>query len=457
MLLLLTAVVTDACAQETQINPALSPIRMTQHDTWTSNLPLKATQLVIVAWVFVLGSCFGSFLNVVIYRLPAGMSLGKPKSRCPRCETQLAIKDNVPVFGWLWLRGRCRYCQLPIPARYPIVEAVCGILFVVLLFGELLTGAANLPVRHPDHFHVHPGFWLVWFMKWDLTGIYLYHCCLLVVVLAVVMIGYDGHRPQARLAVFGVMVGLLVAVFNSDLRPLPAFAYPDSILAMKAGFWWHAPFSGGNSRIYTGIAAKGGLDGLFGVAAGFVAGWLVSWQMGFAKLQLAQARSVEAIGSAFIITGAFLGWQACGMLCLLFLPLSAVCRLIEKSPMENAVAIPVTPRLSDTPKSSDSSAPAEVSDATMTSELGVQQQLVRILAPGYFVMLLTFLLCWRWLDDAPWMIGHAGWSFLGFEWWLEWLATLLVMLMSAHAVRIVVSRQRNIAVDELQHPGGNTV
>ncbi|MCR9202860.1 MAG: prepilin peptidase, partial [Planctomycetaceae bacterium] len=128
-------------------------------------------QVLIVAWIFILGACFGSFLNVVIYRLPAGMSLGRPKSRCPRCETPLSARDNVPILGWLMLRGKCRYCSLPIAPRYPLVELTCGAILLTLMFGELLNGAANLPVRHPDHFSLHSGFWLAWFAKWDLSGL----------------------------------------------------------------------------------------------------------------------------------------------------------------------------------------------------------------------------------------------------------------------------------------------
>ena len=76
-----------------------------------------------------IGACVGSFLNVVIYRLPAGKSLIRPPSSCPRCSRRLAWYDNVPVFGWLWLRGRCRYCEAPISPQYPLVEALTAFLF----------------------------------------------------------------------------------------------------------------------------------------------------------------------------------------------------------------------------------------------------------------------------------------------------------------------------------------
>lgn len=85
----------------------------------------------VSGFVFALGASVGSFLNVVIYRLPAGLSLLHPPSRCPTCLHRLKSYDNVPVLGWLWLRGRCRYCRTRIPIRYPLVEAATGFLYVL--------------------------------------------------------------------------------------------------------------------------------------------------------------------------------------------------------------------------------------------------------------------------------------------------------------------------------------
>ncbi len=82
--------------------------------------------------VFTFGACIGSFLNVVIYRLPAKISLISPPSRCPKCLHPLGTTENVPVFGWLWLQGKCRWCQTPISARYPFIEALTGGLFVLV-------------------------------------------------------------------------------------------------------------------------------------------------------------------------------------------------------------------------------------------------------------------------------------------------------------------------------------
>lgn len=83
-------------------------------------------------FIWLLGLCVGSFLNVVIYRLPRGISIREPVwSFCPMCRNTLLWHDNLPLVGWLRLRGRCRSCAVSISAQYPLIEALCGLTFVV--------------------------------------------------------------------------------------------------------------------------------------------------------------------------------------------------------------------------------------------------------------------------------------------------------------------------------------
>lgn len=80
-----------------------------------------------------IGSCIGSFLNVVIYRVPLGMSVNKPnRSFCPKCKYHFPIWLNLPVISWLWLRGKCANCKEPISIRYPVVELLTGLLFAAV-------------------------------------------------------------------------------------------------------------------------------------------------------------------------------------------------------------------------------------------------------------------------------------------------------------------------------------
>ncbi len=87
---------------------------------------------IIYLFVFALGSCIGSFLNVVIYRLPRGKSLVRPGSACPHCNTPIKPYDNIPLFSWLLLGAKCRVCKGPVSARYFIVELITAVLYLGL-------------------------------------------------------------------------------------------------------------------------------------------------------------------------------------------------------------------------------------------------------------------------------------------------------------------------------------
>jgi leader peptidase (prepilin peptidase)/N-methyltransferase len=86
----------------------------------------------LIAFAAAFGLLIGSFLNVVAYRLPNGMSVAAGRSECPSCHHQIRAYDNVPVLSWLVLRGRCRDCAAPISARYPVVEAVTAVLWALV-------------------------------------------------------------------------------------------------------------------------------------------------------------------------------------------------------------------------------------------------------------------------------------------------------------------------------------
>ncbi len=109
----------------------------------------------ILFFVFLFGSVFGSFLNVCIHRFPKYESTGRfsffrdawtqiqgvwGRSNCPRCDTEILARDNIPILGWLMLRGKCRSCKMPISGRYPLVELCNGLLFVLVYLFELPSG-----------------------------------------------------------------------------------------------------------------------------------------------------------------------------------------------------------------------------------------------------------------------------------------------------------------------------
>ena len=159
----------------------------------------------MVLWLFAMGAAVGSFMNVVVYRLPLGMSLVHPPSHCPKCGKRIPWYDNVPIFGWIMLRGRCRQCHNPISACYPMVEAITATMFGLLAIVEI------------DR----------------LDSTYPLHLLLLCTLLCAGLIEYDGNRPPLRLFVPALTLGLalhLVGWFWPSLKP-PTSVGPNEVRA----------------------------------------------------------------------------------------------------------------------------------------------------------------------------------------------------------------------------------
>jgi leader peptidase (prepilin peptidase)/N-methyltransferase len=127
------------------------------------------------------GLIIGSFLNVVAFRVPARVSIATPGSRCPACETPIRAYDNIPVLSWLLLRGRCRGCEAPIAARYPLVEALTGVLF-----------AAVAAVHHADAASLVLGLVLIAFL------------------VPIALIDYDSQLIPNRLTLPAAVVGIVL-------------------------------------------------------------------------------------------------------------------------------------------------------------------------------------------------------------------------------------------------------
>lgn len=89
-------------------------------------------------WSFVLGACFGSFTTACVWRIPRGISIVWPPSSCPKCGHRLGASENIPILGWLLLRGRCKGCGLPISPRYVLIELATALLFTVTAYSAVL-------------------------------------------------------------------------------------------------------------------------------------------------------------------------------------------------------------------------------------------------------------------------------------------------------------------------------
>jgi leader peptidase (prepilin peptidase)/N-methyltransferase len=235
--------------------------------------------LLVVVGVF--GLVVGSFLNVVIYRVPRGESLVRPGSHCPHCGNPVRNQHNVPVLGWFLLRGRCADCRAPISARYPLVEAGTAVLFVAV------------------------GARFGW--SWELPA-YLY---LAAVAIALALIDLDVMRLPDKIVLpsYAVAVALLVPVslaagdLSAVVRGLLA-AVLLYVFYLVISFWG---MGGGDVKLapllgfYLGWLGWGAVA--FGAFAGFLLGGLVGAIL--LTLKLASRKSKIPFGP-YMLAGAFL-------------------------------------------------------------------------------------------------------------------------------------------------------
>ncbi|MEX2140247.1 MAG: prepilin peptidase [Pirellulales bacterium] len=174
---------------------------------------IVARPWVLAFWVFVIGGAIGSFLNVVIYRLPRGMSLSHPGSRCPKCGHAIRWYHNLPIAGWLLLRGKCHDCKAAISPRYPLVEFAVAAIFVALAYVDVYLTAiqADSPTTAINSAPLNPrlGFSLIAFAA---------HAWLVCSVLAAGLIRWDGQGVPWRLMVPGLVVAGAVAPFLDQTR-----------------------------------------------------------------------------------------------------------------------------------------------------------------------------------------------------------------------------------------------
>lgn len=188
-------------------------------------------------FVFALGGCIGSFLNVVIYRMPRDLSLVYPGSACPSCKKPIRFYDNIPLVSWLLLRARCRYCKAPISARYFVVELLTALMYVGLFVLYFMVGIRQMSTEDTGgmQMFLHGG-WLV----------YLLHIILLSGLLAVSAIDLEFWVVPLSTCWFLTAVGIA----GSALAPL----------AMDHRFISHfrlLPFSGATSGAISAGAAVG--------------------------------------------------------------------------------------------------------------------------------------------------------------------------------------------------------
>lgn len=254
----------------------------------------------VALWFAILGGAFGSFLNVVVYRLPAGLGISWPPSHCPHCKHPIRASDNVPVLAWLWLRGRCRDCCRPISARYPLVEAATAGLFLLLLAVEVFHGGHNLPLRSPPvggQGALEPV---------QTLAICLLHLGLLWTLMASALMTLDGHHPPWRLFVPMLAAGCVAPVFWPWLRPQASV--PEIV-----------------DSTWIGVVHSAGLiDSLLGLGAGYCLGRAARW---LGRRFAGVGRAGYQVWGETTLLGVVLGWRAAVLLLLAGMLLEELTRL----------------------------------------------------------------------------------------------------------------------------------
>lgn len=256
-----------------------------------STMLARAFDLCVGAWYFAIGSSLASFLNVVAYRMPLGIPI-TGYSRCPRCREAILGRDNIPVFGWFKLRGRCRQCHLPISFRYPGFELLGGAIGVSFFLFEVLTHSANIPGERP----LRPDYsMLTGSLDWFAITFSLLHMLLAFYLLAVAMTRWSGQTPPYRLFVAGMILPLGIFLMEPWLHPVP----------------WHVL---SRNEVSGSLPLEAALSWWLGLVLGVTLG-LVSW-MGLRTWIQRNGRSASpyanrvAWAMSWGLVGAYLGWQA---------------------------------------------------------------------------------------------------------------------------------------------------
>jgi leader peptidase (prepilin peptidase)/N-methyltransferase len=278
--------------------------------------------LFLYAWLFCVGASVGSFVNVVIYRLPRRKNLAHPGSHCPRCGHAIRLKDNIPILSWLALGGRCRDCHSPIPPRYLLVELTVATLFLaVALIETKLTG--TFPRRNWDASR-----WLISpYETLPFWSAYALHVILLATLLAAALIDRDGFPTPRRMFLPVILLAIALHMTWLDARDLPAW-----LPALESGWQRGLAFS------------------LLGMTTGLSAGALVA-----AAWRITTSRWPRfAPITLFAAIGAVAGWRggleivAAGM--VLFAAVNAVLRAGRANamvPLAGIVLVAALPRIVD--------------------------------------------------------------------------------------------------------------
>ena len=254
---------------------------------WT-RVFFRGVEAFVYAWFAAVGASIGSFFNVVVYRTPRGMHANQGGSRCPYCRTPILAKDNIPIVGWLRLRGRCRACRLPIARRYPIVESMVSLWFVAVAFFELGSGGNNVP----HHTMPHSYFLLETLFRLDpIVPLAAFHMLLGGLLLVAALIDWDGFPVPRSVTLWGMLIASILAF-------LPVYGIYKKEFAANVGVIWNGAALSDHLAIHLLLSQR---------AANYLVGFIAGGFVGKLLDVVFETRSCMAMAMVF---GAALGWQA---------------------------------------------------------------------------------------------------------------------------------------------------
>ncbi len=244
-------------------------------------LTILAT-VIFVLFAFGYGACFGSFLNVVVWRLPRRMPILLARSHCPKCKHAIPGSDNIPIFGWIRLKGRCRFCQLPISIRYPLIESAVALMFAGLFLLIVVAHGVSLPSQF---LRDHGGNWLTEFPSCPLLLVYIHQIVLGYFLLGIALIEDDGQQTPWRWPLLAIALHFAIIAFN------PAIGMMDYVSAIR-------PDEGHDHEAVVSFQQAA----MYGIAGGLLAavpGALCRWLRGPQRYRNGY--------QAFLLIGFFLG------------------------------------------------------------------------------------------------------------------------------------------------------
>ncbi len=308
--------------------------------TWVKEWALNSF---IALMVVIIGGSIGSFLNVVAYRWPRGLPLAGQGSQCPSCSHTLTFYENMPILGWFRIRGRCRYCDMPVSPRYPIVEIITAVVILAWFLSEELTGGLAIFAEQVRLQGEEPLNLTHWWMSTDLLMLALGRALLLITLLCAALLAWDNNRIPTGLSRVVVIVGITLGLMVRGFSPVPfQMPLPESIAELN----WNEMlgFAPSPEPIGVGLQFVGLINLILGISVALMLARLLmldpvddpSSSSTADEIELAERSELDDVSQVIVICGVYLGWQSVLVITALGGVLAIVGSLVSRRMTQNA-------------------------------------------------------------------------------------------------------------------------